>query len=101
MRIGAVEEIYEALMHNGEIAFDYKNNFYAITTAIWEDNHKYLAIWTDNDDGNDVCLVKEESFLKMRNSKEVVDKILNAKCIDGKSFLEIEPDAELTTIFGL
>ena len=100
MLIGEIEEIYEALTHNGEIAFDYKNNSYAITTAVWE-NQKYVSIWTDNFEGNNVCLAKEKSFLEMKNSKEVVDKILNTKCFDGKSFLEIEPYAELTTINGL
>ena len=99
MLIGAVEEIYEALTHNGEIEFDYKDKSYAIQ-QMFDENRYYLTLWEYGDEEYGVCIAKEESFAKF-TEKEVVDKILNAKCIDGKSFLEIEPDAELTTINGL
>jgi len=100
MRIGAVEEIYEALMHNGEIEFDYKDKSYAIQ-QMFDKNCYYLTLWEYNHHEDGICIAKEQSFADEFTEKEVVDKILNAKCFDGKSFLEIEPDAELTTIQGL
>ena len=99
MLIGAVEELYEALTHNGDVEFDYKDKSYFIQTIV-DDNTRYLTLWEYNHYEDGICIAKEQSFAKY-TEKEVVDKILNTKCFDGKSFLEIEPDAELTTINGL
>ena len=87
MLIGAVEEIYKALTHNGEIEFDYKDKSYAIQ-QICEENRSYLTLWEYNHKDDGVCIARKESFAEF-TEKEIVDKILNAKCIDDKSFLGI------------
>ena len=124
---GQIEEVYQALQRNGDVEFDYKNKSYAIEAAIDEDEKRYLEIWTADWKEGNYCLYREETFLEQHIEKEVVDKVLNAKCFDlcgdfkmqvlkstaipfesknslaifdGKSFLEIANDVELTFIMG-
>ena len=97
---GQIEEVYQALQRNGDVEFDYKNKSYAIEAAIDEDEKRYLEIWTADWKEGNYCLYREETFLEQHIEKEVVDKVLNAKCFDGKSFVEIANDVELTWIFG-
>ena len=100
MMIGEIEEVYQALHHNGEIEFDYRGMPYMIEAGRDEDRKRYLAIWTDHWEKENICIFKEEISEEQLISKEAVDKVLNARCFDGKSFLEIANDVELTTIFG-
>ena len=100
MMIGEIEEVYQALHHNGEIEFDYRGMPYMIEAGRDEDRKRYLAIWTAYWDKENYCVYKEESFLEQDIEKEVVNKVLNAKCFDGKSFLEIANDVEITGMFG-
>lgn len=100
MRIGAIEDIYIALSRNGELEFDYKEQPYTIQ-AEFVDDKLYLVIWTAYFDKENTCLFREEilppdSFI----TKEAIDRALNAKIFDGKSFFEIEPNSELTWMFG-
>ena len=97
---GQIEEVYQALHHNGEIEFDYKDSAYMIEAGRDEDGKRYLEIWTADWKEGNYCLYREETFLEQHIEKEVVDKVLNAKCFDGKSFVEIANDVELTWIFG-
>ena len=101
MRIGAIEDIYTALSRNGELEFDYREKPYTIQ-AEFVDDKLYLVIWTAYFDKENTCLFREEilppaSFI----TKEAIDRALNAKCFDGKSFFEIEADVQLTWIFGI
>ena len=124
---GQIEEVYQALHHNGYIEFDYKDSSYMIEAGTHVDEKRYLAIWTAYWDKENYCVYKEETFLEQLIEEEVVDKVLNAKCFDlcgdfkmqvlkstaipfesknslaifdGKSFLEIANDLELTSIMG-
>ena len=97
---GQIEEVYQALQRNGDVEFDYKNKSYAIEAAIDEDEKRYLEIWTADWKEGNYCLYREETFLEQDIEKEVVNKVLNAKCFDGKSFLEIANDVEITGMFG-
>ena len=101
MMFGQIEEVYQALQRNGDVEFDYKNKSYAIEAAIDEDEKRYLEIWTADWKEGNYWLYRGETFLKQHIEKEVVDKVLNAKCFNGKSFLEIANDVELTWIFGI
>ena len=97
---GQIEEVYQALHHNGYIEFDWKDSSYMIEAGTDEDEKRYLAIWTADWDKENYCVYKEETFLEQLIEEEVVDKVLNAKCFNGKSFLEIANDLELTSIMG-
>ena len=127
MNFAQIEEVYQALQRNGNVEFDYKNKSYAIEAAIDEDEKRYLEIWTADWDKENYCVYKEETFLERHMEEEVVNKVLNAKCFDlcgdfkmqvlkstaipfesknslaifdGKSFVEIANDLELTSIMG-
>ena len=97
---GQIEEVYQALHHNGYIEFDYKDSAYMIEAGTHVDEKRYLAIWTADWDKENYCVYKEETFLEQLIEEEVVDKVLNTKCFNGKSFLEIANDVELTSIMG-
>jgi len=100
MMFGQIEEVYQALHHNGEIEFDYKNTAYVIQSEVWKDNKAYLVIWTAYFYKENICLYREEVPEEGLIDKNYIDRALNAKCFDGKSFLEIANDVELTTIYG-
>ena len=127
MNFAQIEEVYQALQRNGDVEFDYKDGSYTIEAGRDEDGKRYLAIWTAYWDKENYCVYKEETFLEQLIEEEVVDKVLNAKCFDlcgdfkmqvlkstaipfesknslaifdGKSFLEIANDVELTFIMG-
>ena len=100
MMFGQIEEVYQALQRNGDVEFDYKDGSYTIEAGRDEDGKRYLAIWRAYWNKENYCVYKEETFLERRIEEEVVDKVLNAKCFDGKSFVEIANDVEITGMFG-
>ena len=90
-------KLYEFLTHNSEIEFEYNGVPYVIQ-PVAEEGKYYLVIWTAYDDKENICIAKEESFLKTATEKEVIDKVINTKCFEGKSLLEIHNDIEIIDI---
>ena len=92
-----IKEFRETLEHNHELEFKYNERTYVIQSI--EEDKKYwlVAYLCDNASNGDNLeyLVKEESFLRYGVEKDVVDKVLNAKCFEGKSFFEIYQDIEI------
>ena len=99
MRIGAIEDIYTALSRNGELEFDWGDKSYIIQ-VILEEKGIYLDIWTTYLEPNNICLFEEDLSNDGCITKEAIDRAFNAKIFDGKSFFEIEPNSELTWMFG-
>ena len=97
---GQIEEVYQALHHNGYIEFDYKDMPYIIEAGRGEDRKRYLEIWTAYWEKENICIFKQEISEEQLIPEELVDKVLNAKCFDGKSFLEIANDVEITSMQG-
>jgi len=97
---GQIEEVYQALHHNGYIEFDYKDMPYMIEAGRGEDRKRYLEIWTAYWEKENICIFKQEISEEPPIPEELVDKVLNAKCFDGKSFLEIANDVEITSMQG-
>ena len=100
MRIGEMEEIYQALSRKGEVEFDYKDKSYMIEPELHE-GKKYLMIWTTYLERDNLCVFKEELNSDEEVTKDMIDRALNAKCFDGKSFVEIQQDVELTFMIGI
>ena len=100
MMIAQIEEVYQALHRNGDVEFDYKGTPYMIEAGIDTDKKRYLEVWTAHWEKENVCVYREEIFEEQLIPEEIVDKVLNAKCFDGKSFLEITNDVEITGMFG-
>ena len=83
-----IKEFYESLEHSHELEFEYNGNEYVIQ-PIGEDNRYWLVAYLcgDYESEKDLeYLVKEETFREAGVEKEVVDKVLNAKCFEAKSF---------------
>ena len=93
--IGEIEEVYQALHRNGYIEFDYKDGEYMMEAGREADGKRYLEIWTAYWEKENVCIFKEEIHSEKGVEKEVIDKVLNAKCFNGKSFFEIYNDIEI------
>ena len=89
-----IKNFCESLEHNGELEFEYENHLYDIQPNIIDNKH-WLTIWKSISDIDGICLVKEEIFSNQAIEKEVIDKVLNAKCFNGKSFFEIYNDIEI------
>ena len=101
MRIGAIEDIYKALIRKGEVEFDYKDKSYIIEPILDDVEKIYLVIWTTHSEKHNYGVYIADISADKDVTKEAIDRALNAKCFDGKSFFEIEPEAELTYIFGI
>ena len=98
MRGNTMEEVYEYLTYNRDIEFNYRDKPYIIQPE-YSDDKKWLVIWTAYNNDKNTCILKEEISSKGDVEKEVIDKVLNAKCFDGKSFIEIEKDITITYIW--
>ena len=90
-------KLYEFLTYNGEIEFEYNGVPYVIQPVAEEGRH-YLVIWTAYADKENICIAKEEKEGDFKVEKEVIDKVINKKCFDGKSLLEIHNDIEIIDI---
>lgn len=92
-----LDELYEFLSYSREIEFEYNGKNYALQPEV-HDGIAYLLIW-DCDDNDADCLVKRKLPKWGDVPREVIDDVLNTKCFNGKSFLEVEQDIEVTIIF--
>ena len=89
-----LKEIYESLEHNGEVEFEYNAQVYVVQPEIIEHEH-YLTISTVNLYSDNNFVLKEKIFSETSVDKESIDRVLNAKCFDGKSFIDIEKDIKV------
>jgi len=93
-----IKNFYETLEHYTELEFEYQNIKYVIE-PIFKDDKRYLTIWRSISDTEATCMIKEMISLKQGIEKEVIDKVLNSKCFNGKSFFEIYNDIEILAWF--
>ena len=89
-----IKNFCEGLEQQDELEFEYQNTEYVIQPLL-KDEKYWLTAWKIIDDKNAICMVKEEIFSNQGIEKEVIDKVLNAKCFNGKSFFEIYNDIEI------
>ena len=88
-----LKELYDELLNNHEEEFVYNKKTYILQPEV-KGKKEYLVIYSL--DGE--YLVKEE----IRNGvidKSLIDKVLNIKCFDGKSFIEVKYDVEIISTF--
>ena len=82
-----IKNFVESLEHNHELEFKY------------DDKDKFYLVIYSCDSMNDNYLVCEENFHNYLVKKEVINKVLNSKCFNGKSFFEIYNDIEILAWF--
>lgn len=89
-------ELCEYISHGHEAEFTYKGKMYVIQSEV-VDNNSYLVIWNCEKDGSCICRysVPQKDII----TQDLIDKVLNEKCFDGKSFYEIESDVVVENIF--
>ena len=89
-----IKEFLESLEHGHELEFEYAGKNYIIQ-PIEEDSRYWLVAYLFDGSGSCEYLVKEESYLEAGVPKKVIDKVLNTKCFEGKSFFEIYKDIQV------
>ena len=89
-----IKNFCESLEHNAELEFEYNGKEYVIQPVV-EDNRYWLVAYLFDGSGTCDYLVKEELFQETGIPKETVDKVLNTKCFEGKSFFEIYNDIQI------
>ena len=95
-----IKNFCEGLEHNEELEFEYNGSKYIIQPEVDDNEECWLVIYTaDQANGQDFCIVREANTSNIKVEKEVVDKVLNTKCFEGKSFFEIYNDIEIIDWF--
>ena len=89
-----IKNFVDTLETGHELEFLYNGNTYVIQ-PIKEDGKHYLVAYLCNDSGICEYIAKEEGLLKYGVEKEVIEKVLNTKCFEGKSFFEIYKEIEI------
>ena len=93
-----IKNFCETLEDGSELEFEYENTQYVIQPLVI-DNRYCLTVWKIIDDKNGSCMIKKEIHSDEGIEKEVIDKVLNSKCFNGKSFFEIYNDIEILAWF--
>jgi len=93
-----IKNFCESLEHNAELEFEYNGKEYVIQ-PIFEEGHSVLIAYLCDASGSCDYLVEEEILFESLVPKEVIDKVLNTKCFEGKSFFEIYKDIQVIDWF--
>ncbi len=86
-----LEELKDKLLHGHEAEFTYDGCEYSIESEM-EEGESVIKIWKYNAEPR--CITKAI----VRNEKDL-EKLLNEKCFQNKTFLEIEDQITVETIF--
>ena len=90
-----IENFCESLEHYAELEFEYNGKRYHIEPNDMDDEICSLTVWTAEENVENICIVKEINTSKSGIAKEVINKVLNTKCFEGKSFFEIYNDIQI------
>lgn len=95
-----MKELYESLYHGHEAEFTYRGTTYVLQPEVDKSNKEkaYLVIW-ELSPGQEKCISKFPIPLKGDIPKERIDAIMNDRCFNGKSFMEIEKDVTMDVIY--
>lgn len=89
-------DLYDYISQGHEAEFTYKDTLYVIQPEV-VNNKPYLVIWNCEKDGSCICRysIPNQDII----TQDLIDKVLNEKCFDGKNFYEIESDVTVENIF--
>lgn len=90
------EEFYEYMEHWHEAEFLYKEMTYVLQPEVYQ-KKTYLVIWKVSSEPR--CISRHPIPEIGAIPRSDILAVLNDKCFDGKSFLEIEKDVTIETIF--
>ena len=92
------DELIDYLMNNHEIEFTYNNSTYIIQPEASDDTH-WLTIYTAEKDTGNQCIAKLETPSNLTYAKDIISTLLSINCFNGKSFMEIEKEVHISTIY--
>lgn len=92
------DELIDYLMNNHEIEFTYNCNIYIIQPEVSDDTH-WLTIYTTEKDIDNQCIAKLETPSNLTDAKDIISSLLSINCFNGKSFIEIEKEVHISTIY--
>ena len=90
-----IKNFCESLEHYADLVFEYNEIKYQIEPNDMDDEICSLTVWTAEENVENICIVKEINTSKSGIAKEVINKVLNTKCFEGKSFFEIYNDIQI------
>lgn len=92
----SMSELYELVSHWHDAEFLYKDIMYVLQPET-SDGKTWLVIWDCSE--NPKCICRYEIPEHGDIPQETIQKVLEEKCFDGQSFLDIERGVTVTTIF--
>lgn len=97
MTNSTIEELYEDTSYGHETEFVYLGKEYILQPEV-QGKKEYLVIWySDPNFGKRIAQVEIPKQGIIPDEK--ITAILSQPCFEGKSFLEIEKDITVTTVF--
>jgi len=90
-----IKNFCESLEYYADLVFEYNGKQYQIEPNDMDDEICSLTVWTAEENVENICIVKEINTSKSGIAKEVINKVLNTKCFEGKSFFEIYNDIQI------
>ena len=82
-----IYELYDFLLYNHEIEFSYNDTLFSMEPH-FDGSNSYFAIWNCTDGGKCIGKTLRSGF----KDNEAIEQLLNIKCFEGKTFMEIEND---------
>ena len=92
------DELIDYLMNNHEIEFTYNSRIYIIQPEVSDDTH-WLTIYTAENDTDNPCIAKLETPSNLTDAKDIISTLFSINCFNGKSFMEIEKEVHISTIY--
>ena len=92
-----MKELCDYISQGHEAEFTYNNEKYVIQPEVDNNGKTYLVIWNCESDSACICRysIPNQDII----TQDLIDKVLNEKCFEGKSFYEIESDVTVENIF--
>lgn len=91
-----IKELCDYISRGHEAEFRYKDSLYVKQPEVTDDK-AYLVIWSCDKDG--ICICRYYILNQGIIAEDLIAKVLNEKCFDGKSFYEIKSDVTVKNIF--
>lgn len=91
-----MDEFRELISYWHEAEFEYRNREYILQPE-YADGKCWLVIWECAEEGGCICRYEMPEHRDI--PQEIIQKVLEEKCFDGQSFLDIEREVTVTMIF--
>ena len=91
-----IKELCDYISQGHEAEFKYMDELYVLQSEV-TDGEPYLVIWKCEQNSACICRYKIPNHDTI--TQDLIDKVLNERCFNGKSFYEIEAEITVENIF--